>query len=304
MSETRCPICLVEGARQTYVGTEDSLTVHCPRCRTFHMTGSAGAVLSGTELHPQQRANASAWLAESSPNMIDSRVVKQLLQIPTPTISQRLERLMIALVDRTTCPGQAVDLNESLIPVAYAQDFNELSFYLRELAHRGLLENKMNDTAVTTKGFEFVEDLTKAGRHSPVGFCAMAFAPELLPLWTDVIEPAITAAGYEAKRMDTVEHNNRIDEEILAWIRRSRFLVADITKHRNGVYFEAGFAMGLGLPVVWMVSKEDAANTHFDNRQYNRIEWADADFAAARKALFNRIVATIGEGPLPTKREA
>ena len=33
----------------------------------------------------------------------------------------------------------------------------------------------------------------------------------------------------------------------MAEIRRSRFVVADYTGQVNGVYFEAGFALGLGL---------------------------------------------------------
>lgn len=42
------------------------------------------------------------------------------------------------------------------------------------------------------------------------------------------------------------EHSNKIDDEIIGEIRRSAFIVADFTGHRGGVYFEAGFAMGLG----------------------------------------------------------
>jgi hypothetical protein len=36
----------------------------------------------------------------------------------------------------------------------------------------------------------------------------------------------------------------------MAEIRRSRFVVADYTGQRNGVYFEAGFGLGLGLVVI------------------------------------------------------
>ena len=36
------------------------------------------------------------------------------------------------------------------------------------------------------------------------------------------------------------EHINRIGDEIISQIRRSKFLIADFTGHRGGVYFEAG----------------------------------------------------------------
>ena len=44
------------------------------------------------------------------------------------------------------------------------------------------------------------------------------------------IQPAIEDAGYEAVRIDRKDHNNKIDDEIIAEIRRSRFLVADFTQ--------------------------------------------------------------------------
>ena len=78
------------------------------------------------------------------------------------------------------------------------------------------------------------------------------------PLFNDVyekaIEPGVRDAGYEALRIDRKEHNNKIDDEIIAEIRRSRFVIADFTHGdqgvRGGVYYEAGFARGLGLEVI------------------------------------------------------
>jgi nucleoside 2-deoxyribosyltransferase len=51
-------------------------------------------------------------------------------------------------------------------------------------------------------------------------------------------------------RVDFVEHNEQICDKIVAEIRTCQFLVADVTLQRAGVYFEAGFAMGLGRLVA------------------------------------------------------
>ena len=64
-------------------------------------------------------------------------------------------------------------------------------------------------------------------------------------------QQGILEAGYDPVRIDHIEHINRIDDEIIAQINASRFVVADFTGHRGGVYFEAGYALGLGLPVFW-----------------------------------------------------
>ena len=70
-----------------------------------------------------------------------------------------------------------------------------------------------------------------------------------------VLNCGIEDAGYEAVRIDEKEHTNKIDDEIIAEIRRSRFVVADFTQGkdgaRGGVYYEAGFAHGLGIEVIF-----------------------------------------------------
>ena len=75
-------------------------------------------------------------------------------------------------------------------------------------------------------------------------------------------------------------------------IKNSRFVVADATNQRPGVYFEAGYAMGLGLPVLWSVREDDLQNVHFDAQQYNYIIWRAAD--DLEQQLYNRVSAVIG----------
>ena len=74
--------------------------------------------------------------------------------------------------------------------------------------------------------------------------------------WNFGFKPALETVGYLPHRVDIVPHIDRIDAKIQAEIKESRFLVADVTGQRQGVYFEAGYAMGLGLPVVWTVRKD------------------------------------------------
>src|SRR5207248_9602760 len=105
----------------------------------------------------------------------------------------------------------------------------------------------------------------------------------------------IREAGYKPFRVDRHDHVNRIDDEIIAQIRRSRFLVADFTGQKQGVYFEAGFALGLARNVVWSCQKDDLRNLHFDIRQYNCIDWQNEGELAERLTL--RIEAVEGRGP-------
>jgi hypothetical protein len=303
MLDSACPVC-AQPAQITHF--EESDSIHCPRCQTYRADLIAVSALRNPQISPKQRAVISGWICENTPVKIGPEDIPRLVALRPPTLAARVERLMRALVRYTEFPSEPATLpmpsKPFLTAVASAQNESELDFYIRHLIDRGYIYERLGVpapfvTPVTSAGFEYVESLERVGRDSAIGFCAMWFNAEVTPVWTEAIEPAITEAGYEPKRIDNVEHNNRIDEEIIAWIRRSRFLVADLTEHRAGVYFEAGFAMGLGLPVVWMVRADQADKTHFDNRQYNHIRWTRDNLGEAKQRLLNRIVATIGEGP-------
>ena len=170
--------------------------------------------------------------------------------------------------------------------------------YLREVNHHFIIEgHAYKHLVITPAGWEAVERLREKRTDSRIGFVAMSFQPEFTELYEKGISEGIRLAGYQAVRIDQTEHNNRIDDEILAGIKRSRFLVADFTSQRGGIYFEAGYALGLGLRVIWLVRSDELKNVHFDTRQYNFIRWDSGEWAALQRALKNRIEVTIGTGP-------
>ena len=113
-------------------------------------------------------------------------------------------------------------------------------------------------------------------------FVAMWFDSAVDDAYEYGIDPAIRKAGYEPVRIDRQEHADKIDDEIVAEIRRSRFLVRDFTCGlgkdsegekaaiaRGGVYYEAGFAKSLGKPVIRTCCEDLIDDVHFDARQYN-----------------------------------
>ena len=129
----------------------------------------------------------------------------------------------------------------------------------------------------------------EAGAGSRQAFVAMSFAKEL-----DSAYSAITRAcapNFATLRMDTKEHNNEIVGEILLEVRRSRFVIADVTGQRQGVYFEAGFAMGIGRPVIWSCREDDFEHVHFDASHFSHVIWSNE--ADLTEKLAKRIRGTI-----------
>lgn len=169
--------------------------------------------------------------------------------------------------------------------------------YLPELEDGGV-----HAVSLTYEGHDWLEKRDAANADSGQGFVAMWFDPSMDEAFSKGFEPAITDAGYRPMRVDNHEYAGKIDDEVIAQIRRSRFVVADLTSGmgptepiaRGSVYYEAGFAAGLGLPVIW-TRRHDMPEVHFDVRQYNFIVWADAPDLRAQ--LSARISAILGDGP-------
>ena len=124
----------------------------------------------------------------------------------------------------------------------------------------------------------------------------MWFDDSMMKIYDEAISKGILNAGYNPHLVINREHNGKIDDEIIAQIRQSRFLLADFTGHRGGVYYEAGFAQGLGIEVIWTCNKNAIEDLHFDIRQYNCIVWANEDLNEFKRRITSRIEASIGRG--------
>jgi nucleoside 2-deoxyribosyltransferase len=68
-------------------------------------------------------------------------------------------------------------------------------------------------------------------------------------------------------------------------------LIADLTEDNAGAYWEAGFAEGLGRPVIYTC--ENGHRTHFDTRQQQTIFWTEDKLDEAAQRLKNTIRATL-----------
>ena len=183
-------------------------------------------------------------------------------------------------------------------------NWQELSFLLNHLAQQGLVENRgrnnpQKSCVITIEGVAAIAELELPPNNSAQAFVAMWFDTSMRSAWSKGVKPAIEDAGYEPLRIDRKEHANRIDDEIISEIKRSRFVVADFTHGekgaRGGVYYEAGFAHGLKIPVIFCCHSDKVGELHFDTRQYNHVIWDTPE--NLREQLTVRICAVIGDGP-------
>jgi hypothetical protein len=165
----------------------------------------------------------------------------------------------------------------------------ELQGFTRRLP--GLID--FSRFSLSTKLWEFVENLQREEIDNKRAFVAMWFDESMDDYYKDGIKKALEEAGYDPIKINLQDFNGKICDEIIADIKRSKFLIADCSKYRTAVFFEAGFAKGLGREVIFTVRKNDIEELkeHFDTRQYNHIVYDSTE--DLRKKLYNRICATI-----------
>lgn len=179
-------------------------------------------------------------------------------------------------------------------------NFDDVAFLARLLSDQGYLESAHGGAyAILPRGYMRLDELRSLQQVSDQGFIAMWFDNGLAEAYEKGLQAGVFTAGYNPLRIDRVEHVNRIDDEIVRQINASRFVVADFTGHRGGVYFEAGYALGKNIPVFWTCRKSDMPSLHFDIRQFNCIDWELPDDLARRLAA--RIEAVLGPGPTKAK---
>ena len=307
--------CPIWGTRYEAKGTYD------PETRTYEVSDSERA-FTGYKIKQQlldlvqqisdiKKAQLTTWLIDQFNRGNEPEVTLPVLleigrKLPLP-VHVRADRLLqyISMATRFQQLSQYVSFPRNSYDVlAWSESIDpaDVQYLLEYLQKMGWVErDPFGSWRVSVEGHTRVDELQREenASDSSQAFVAMWFHESTTEAFENGIEPAIREAGYEPVRIDRVEHVNKIDDEMIAEIRRSRFLVADFTHGddgaRGGVYYEAGFAHGLNSHVIFTCRDDSVKTLHFDTNHYNHIVWTTPD--ELREKLKNRILRVIGEGP-------
>ena len=85
----------------------------------------------------------------------------------------------------------------------------------------------------------------------------------------DSIKEGAMRCGITAERIDEVEANERITDRILESIRRAQYVIVDVTHPKPNVFYEAGFAQGIGKLPIYVARAGTALQ--FDLKDYPTI---------------------------------
>lgn len=291
-----CPICNSKVPPFSFMHPKTGTPIKCDLCGEYRLSEqlalelcngpSSDAYIYSGAIRENSEQGVVLWIE-------DLKVLRDSVVAPKNPL-ESIDRILLYISRKIKSADDGVELEQTDRSIAYAKTPNEFSHFLSMARQLDYLEKHPQGRSrdrLTLSGWKHLAELPQKGIRPSQAFIAMWIHQDLEDAWENGFKPAFKQTGYDPIRIDRTEHNEKIDDRIIAEIRKSGLLVADFTGQRGGVYFEAGFAMGLGIPVIWTCRDTDIGNLHFDTRQYNHIIWTDA--ADLRERLINRIEATL-----------
>lgn len=238
------------------------------------------------------QANLRNWIYRRSTLMVgdDDKLlnitldlVRKAQEAQLPDATTILTRLIEFIGDwQKGFIGKSVEIEQSKIQLMLSglgvSDYNDVFFILSTSVEEGFTETPAKDYyKLTMKGWGKYHEDKQTVRNSKQVFMAMPFGVcEVDTIYKECFRDAVSATGFQLFKVDEEPKAGSINNKMIVDIRNRRFLIADLTGENAGSYWEAGFAQGLGLPVIYTCEKgywDKNKGTHFDTKSFQTVIW-------------------------------
>lgn len=308
LCQTGCPvISQIENINNT--GEQPTYWFECPVCGNYAITHRAQFYLQNRResLYIISGVTRNFYELHESPFIITEQIIEndsefeaKFLGVVPKTVLDKALLLLRYIAHKSSYPGSMVKIiTQEDYPICFCKNGSEFLFYIKCLKEIGDIEGDIcmdgsGRLFLTAEGWRKIESMARPNLESKQAFVAMWFDESMDEIFKNGISPIEEDTGFNMFRVDKTHFiNEKICDKIIAEIKQSRFLIADVTGQRQAVYFEAGYAMGMGLPVIWTCKESEVDRCCFDTRQYPHITWKDAE--DLRTQLKEKILATIGK---------
>lgn len=229
----------------------------------------------------------------------DNHIVNLIKNALIPiTPKEKLDNLLQHIHKNQKFEGDnySFHLTTNLTNKLYFKNNAELRFYIETLFDMNLIFRSYSSTYYqihsTFKGLEYIIKIEDEGINSKKCFIAMSFSEEAQPI-RNSLKSVIIKTNFEPILIDEVNYESdvTINDAMIGFIRKCKFMIADFTHQKHGVYFEAGFALGLKKPVIYTCHADDFKSTHFDTNHYPHIVYESNE--DLEQKLFDKINAWI-----------
>lgn len=261
--------------------------------REFHAHRFTARHAAAPSLHRQGcNAKLSHVLRRANENddkaILTTDTAEAILKQPLPRPREQADLLLRWVAEHSPGPGETIWVEArthgAIIGSSTRKGFG---LVLDHLFNLGLLIGAQSKTmgesgahaTLSFAGWEHYENLRRGGGNYSKAFMAMKFGePVLDAVLERVFKPSVRQAGFDLFKLNDVPRAGLIDDRLRVEIQASAFVIADLTHENLGSYWEAGYAEGLGKPVIYTCEKAkfETTKTHFDTNHHLTIIW-DAD---------------------------
>lgn len=302
-----CPVCNTD-AQMMAIPAYGAQRVRCPVCGEFGITDDAITDKIGPDWNEKWTPVRRAALAHalrlrlnipihqgSGLPLLDRALLqmfeKEGLALPTPI--EQARNIVRFIGDHQRATG---GLLESLPPefcaivgsenpeaaVQIIQDLrsgDQVDFSARPIT--GL--DAVTRARLTLAGWAEWQEIHKGRRAARDGFIAMQFNDAHLDDFVSkVVQPCVLEAlGVRANRLDSSEIVTAgvIDNIMREAIQNAAFVLVDLSHGNRGAYWEAGYAEGLGKPVIYLCEKAafESVKPHFDVNHCTIVMWEQSN---------------------------
>lgn len=293
MASTVCPIC-----RDISVNREISNGLRtyfdCENCGYYEASSSVLATtltLDARRLSPVQYAALSHHVRlmcdqmEEAPLVTTETVKAEDLRLPSPAI--QASNIIRYFGDQLVASGEpARNPPKSFTAKVGAPNRAAALRIVRQLGDTGILmitNRSFQSTAdepdgidLSLQGWALWEKEKRGQFAGQYGFMALKFGDEELDEFQrTVIKPTTLKLGFVLEDMRDAARAGLIDNVMRQKIRDAAFVLVDLTHANEGAYWEAGYAEGLGKPVLYLCKQSvfSEKGTHFDTNHCTTVMW-------------------------------
>ncbi|MDD4202438.1 MAG: hypothetical protein PHQ52_03130 [Candidatus Omnitrophica bacterium] len=266
--------------------TVDIYEVDCPICGYYEISDSF--LSSALTITQEDLFLFSGHLHLNSSREKPLRIVGEyfkkipdiVLQYKNLTVIDKLNDILKYIGDESKNLTDRIYIEFLYFPRFFLANYDDLDSLIRYLENKNYIGVERTIDYyycwLTIDGWTKYETIKQINVYSKKVFVAFKFDTELSDELFKTIEK-VCFENFElvAIKSDPLKYNGKICDKIISDIKESRFIVSDFSFQNQGVYYEAGYAMGLGIPVVRTCRKQEVGQLHFDTRQYSHIIWKD-----------------------------
>ncbi|GAA3412095.1 hypothetical protein ACFFNY_10510 [Paenibacillus hodogayensis] len=206
----------------------------------------------------------------------DLEAIRNSPRIPV-TIEAKSEKLLLYFHRHVKGPNETVVIRQlgEHFNLTYSPNLQEFVHIIEKLRDERLLERTGTAFKLTENGWREADAKAGGKLLKP---CAVIVSDleEVRAEWSMTIFPKLQQCGYFPRM---IEHSrfNKVGDSAFQTIAESKLLIADLSGDCADIYFAAGYALGLEVPVLCSVKRSDAERLVIQSNQMRPIVWEQAE---------------------------